>query len=54
MAAVQAAVYGSQEAVLTPEIWNTVLKRKLFEHQERKTFKLGHHGTPGDGVATTK
>ena len=48
MAAVQAAVYGSPEATLTPEIWNAVLSRKLYEHQERKHFRLGHHGTPGD------
>ena len=48
MAAVQAAVYGSPEATLTSEIWNVVLSRKLYEHQERKQFRLGHHGTPGD------
>lgn len=48
MAAVQASVYGSASAVLTPEIWDVVLKRKLYEHEERKAFKLGHHGTPGD------
>ena len=48
MAAVQASVYGSTEATLTPEIWNAVLSRKLYEHQERKNFRLGHHGTPGD------
>lgn len=48
MAAVQAAVYGSQESVLTPQIWQSVLQRKLYEHQERKAFRLGHHGTPGD------
>ena len=46
MAAVQASVYGSASAVLTPEIWDSVLKRKLYEHEERKAFKLGHHGTP--------
>ena len=48
MAAVQASVYGSASAVLTPEIWDVVLKRKLYEHEERKAFRLGHHGTPGD------
>jgi ATPase family AAA domain-containing protein 3A/B len=51
MAAVQAAVYGSPEATLTPEIWNVVLSRKLYEHQERRNFRLGHHGTPGDAQA---
>ena len=51
MAAVQAAVYGSPEATLTPEIWNAVLSRKLYEHQERRNFRLGHHGTPGDAAA---
>ena len=45
MAAVQAAVYGSHEAVLTPEIFQSVLGRKMVEHEERKQFKLGHHGT---------
>eukprot|EP00955_Chlamydomonas_euryale_P111580 366076-Chlamydomonas_euryale.AAC.5 len=48
VASVQAAVYGSHEAALTPEVWNAVLQRKLSEHQERKAFRLGHHGTPGD------
>lgn len=48
MAAVQAAVYGSAEAALTPQIWDLVLKRKLYEHEERRAFRLGHHGTPGD------
>jgi hypothetical protein len=56
MAAVQAAVYGQAKAELTPEIWDTVLQRKLFEHQERRAFKLGHHGTyepsPAGGPAT--
>ena len=45
MAAVQAGVYGSSEALLTPAIWNGVLQRKLYEHTERKQFRLGHHGT---------
>eukprot|EP00798_Chlamydomonas_sp_ICE-L_P022724 gene22724-29884_t len=45
MAAVQAAVYGSHEAVLTPELYRSVLARKMKEHEERKEFKLGHHGT---------
>ncbi len=39
MAAVQASVYGAAEPVLTPHIWNSVLERKLYEHQERKAFK---------------
>jgi ATPase family AAA domain-containing protein 3A/B len=39
MAAVQAAVYGSASPVLTPELWSTVLQRKLYEHSERKAFK---------------
>lgn len=51
MAAVQAAVYGSHEPVLTPEIWQSVLKRKLYEHEERAAFKLGHHGT-GSSTST--
>jgi len=44
MAAVQAAVYGSAQPVLTPQVWDTVLSRKLFEHKEREAFRLGHHG----------
>lgn len=39
MAAVQAAVYGSAKPILTPQVWDTVLKRKLFEHQERSAFR---------------
>ncbi|KAG1677962.1 hypothetical protein FOA52_001380 [Chlamydomonas sp. UWO 241] len=53
IASVQASVYGSSEAALTPEIWQAVLKRKLVEHQERKGFRLGHHGTPGDAIASS-
>lgn len=49
MASVQAAVYGSPQPVLTPEIFNRVLKAKLDEHAARRSFMLGHHGT-GDSV----
>ncbi|KAF6259265.1 hypothetical protein COO60DRAFT_1514012 [Scenedesmus sp. NREL 46B-D3] len=49
MASVQAAVYGSAQAVLTPEIFRRVLQAKLQEHAARKSFLLGHHGT-GDSV----
>ncbi|KAG2495260.1 hypothetical protein HYH03_006533 [Edaphochlamys debaryana] len=49
MAAVQSAVYGAPEAVLTPAIWRAVLERKLYEHAERRAFRLGHHGT-GDSA----
>ncbi|PNW84441.1 hypothetical protein CHLRE_03g144967v5 [Chlamydomonas reinhardtii] len=52
LAAVQAAVYGAPKAVLTPEIWQGVLQRKLYEHAERRTFRLGHHGT-GDSTSVT-
>lgn len=48
----QAAVYGAPKAVLTPEIWQGVLQRKLYEHAERRTFRLGHHGT-GDSTSVT-
>jgi ATPase family AAA domain-containing protein 3A/B len=50
LAAVQAAVYGAPKAVLTSEIWQSVLQRKLYEHAERRAFRLGHHGT-GDSAA---
>jgi ATPase family AAA domain-containing protein 3A/B len=39
MAAVQAAVYGAASPVLTPELWDSVLQRKLYEHSERKAFR---------------
>lgn len=45
MAAVQAAVYGAPQPVLTRTIWQAVLERKLYEHGQRRAFKLGHHGT---------
>lgn len=57
MAAVQAAVYGSHEPTLTPEIWESVLARKLHEHQERAAFKwvwelckLAWKGGPGPAM----
>lgn len=45
MAAVQAAVYGAHEPVLTPEIWGSVLQRKLHEHQERRAFRCADDST---------
>lgn len=54
MASMQASVYGSHETVLTPEIFTSVLKRKLVEHHERRAFRLGHHGTPGDDAPEPK
>ncbi|KAL6750220.1 hypothetical protein V8C86DRAFT_3020162 [Haematococcus lacustris] len=51
LAAVQAAVYGSAQPLLTVELWDSVLARKLHEHSERKAFRLGHHGT-GDSAST--
>lgn len=41
MASVQAAVYGSHEAVLTPEILNKVLDMKVQEHKKRLEFVHG-------------
>ncbi|KAJ9515867.1 hypothetical protein QJQ45_008747 [Haematococcus lacustris] len=38
LAAVQAAVYGSAQPLLTAELWDSVLARKLHEHSERKAF----------------
>ncbi len=35
---VQAAVYGSRAAVLTPEVFRSVLQMKLREHEQRKAF----------------
>ena len=36
----QAAVYGSRDATLTPEIFNRVLQMKLREHEQRKSFEM--------------
>ncbi len=41
MASVQAAVYGSHEAELTPAIFENVLKLKLAEHRQRVVFAAG-------------
>jgi ATPase family AAA domain-containing protein 3A/B len=41
MASVQAAVYGSHEAELTPAIFENVLKLKLTEHRQREVFSAG-------------
>ena len=35
----QAAVYGSRDATLTPEIFQRVLQMKLREHEQRKSFE---------------
>lgn len=43
-------MYGAPKPVLTKEIWDKVLERKLYEHEERRLFRLGHHGT-GDSPA---
>ena len=34
----QAAVYGSRDATLTPELFKHVLHMKLREHEQRKGF----------------
>ncbi len=47
MAAVQAAAYGSAQPVLTPGLWDSVLQRKLFEHQERRAFRCVWGGGGG-------
>jgi ATPase family AAA domain-containing protein 3A/B len=43
MASVQAAVYGSHEAQLTPDIFESVLQHKLREHKQRDAFRQGQH-----------
>jgi hypothetical protein len=35
----QAAVYGSRDATLTPEIFRRVLNIKLHEHKQRMNFE---------------
>ncbi len=35
----QAAVYGSKDATLTPELFKRVLNMKLREHEQRKSFE---------------
>ena len=37
----QAAVYGSREAALTPEIFERGLRMKVREHQQRQKFQQG-------------
>lgn len=39
MASVQAAVYGSRQPILTPELFSQVLEFKVKEHERRSTFK---------------
>lgn len=41
MAAVQSAVYGSHEPVLTPELFRQVVDMKLQQHEMRKEFEVG-------------
>lgn len=41
VASMQAAVYGSPEAVLTPAMFKSVMKMKLHEHQQREAFSHG-------------
>lgn len=41
MASVQAAVYGTRDATLTPELFMQVLKFKIQEHQRRENFRSG-------------
>ena len=38
--AAQAAVYGSRDATLTPELFKRVLHMKLQEHEQRKGFEM--------------
>ena len=38
----QAAVYGSKDATLTPELFKRVLDMKLREHEQRKGFETEH------------
>jgi len=37
----QAAVYGSPQAVLTPAMFKSVLQMKLHEHKQRQAFSQG-------------
>ena len=43
VASMQAAVYGSATAVLTPQLFREVLSRKVKEHAQRRAFLKGHH-----------
>lgn len=40
MASVQAAVYGTRDATLTPELFSQVLKFKVGEHKRREGFRI--------------
>jgi ATPase family AAA domain-containing protein 3A/B len=43
IASVQAAVYGSHEAQLTAQMFESVLQHKLQEHKQREAFRQGQH-----------
>lgn len=43
VASIQTAVYGTSQAVLTPEIFQNVVQRKVKEHAQRRAFLAGHN-----------
>lgn len=43
ISSIQTAVYGSTQAVLTPQLFRSVVSRKVAEHVQRQVFAEGHH-----------
>lgn len=43
ISSIQTAVYGSAQPVLTPELFRSVVGRKVTEHAQRQAFAEGHH-----------
>jgi ATPase family AAA domain-containing protein 3A/B len=47
ISSIQTAVYGSAQPVLTPELFRSVVGRKVTEHAQRQAFAEGHHSVSG-------
>ena len=45
MASVQAAVYGSEDCVLDPNLFREVVDYKVAEHQQRRRLASGDGGS---------
>ena len=43
ISSIQTGVYGSAQPVLTPELFRSVVARKVTEHAQRQAFAEGHH-----------
>lgn len=43
VASIQTAVYGTSQAALTPQLFQSVVQRKVKEHAQRRAFLAGHN-----------